>query len=459
MGKWRGGRSRWVLAVLVGCIASLVLTSAAAASITGSISGTVTSACACEDFSPLMGIEVTVYEDNAKQIPVAFATTGAHGEYTVEGLPGGEYKVEFFAGFEINQNFLTQFYKNKSSFAEAEPVKVVIAGPAQSEKIDAEMQPGGEIEGTVTDASTHKVLPNALVVALGPGEAVDDAAITEASGRYVMTALVPGSYRIGFAASGYVTQYYSNQPSFALANLVTASQGITVPGIDAALMPKAPINTVAPVVSGTPAVGQTLSCTTGSWTGTPTPTFTYSWLRDGVAIPGATTDIYPVQALDQGNGLTCKITASNKSGIVAALSNTLIVPVPVAPAPKPVVTLSSSEIVVSGSSARVPVTCANATCAGTLELTEQIVTRHHRGHRTITRRATLILGRGSYALAAGHSATIVVHLTSIGKNVLAKAKHHRLSAKVLASVLGGARVQKSVVLREVIPAKHTGKRR
>lgn len=41
----------------------------------------------------------------------------------------------------------------------------------------------------------------------------------------------------------------------------------------------APINTVAPVVSGTVAEDELLSCTTGTWTGTTPITYTYQWYR------------------------------------------------------------------------------------------------------------------------------------------------------------------------------------
>jgi Carboxypeptidase regulatory-like domain len=458
VGGWPKGRGCWGLAALLGCVGLLVLAPAAlAAGGTGEISGTVIELTKSEDIIPLQNIEITVYEAHGKESPVGFATTEAQGKYMVEALPEGEYKVEFSAGFESNQNFITQFYKNKSSFAAAESVKVVIGKPTESEGINAEMEVGGEIEGTVTDASTHKPVPIAEVVALGPGEAVEGFAITNASGQYTMQGLAPNSYMVGFASAGYVIQYYNDQPSFAFANPVAVSQGSTVPGVNAALMPKAPINTLAPVASGTPAAGQTLSCTSGSWTGTPVPTFAYSWLRDGVAIPGTAGSTYVVQAADQGNGLTCKVTATNKSGAVAAVSNTLIVPVPAVAPPKPVIMLSSSKIVVTGSSAGVPIACANATCAGTIELTEQIVVKHRRGRRTISSKHTLILGHGSYALEAGHSATVVVHLTATARNALARARNHRLSVRVSASVLGGTTASRSVVLIQR-PAKHMGRR-
>jgi hypothetical protein len=87
-----------------------------------------------------------------------------------------------------------------------------------------------------------------------------------------------------------------------------------------------PVNISPPVVSGTPAPGQTLSCLNGSWTGYPPPTFTYQWLRDGTPIGGASTSAYVVQATDQSHGLTCQVTATNSAGSESATSNTLQVP-------------------------------------------------------------------------------------------------------------------------------------
>ena len=50
--------------------------------------------------------------------------------------------------------------------------------------------------------------------------------------------------------------------------------------------------TVAPTITGTPSVGQTLSCSNGSWVGAPTLSYAYKWLRDGSEIGGATNGTY-----------------------------------------------------------------------------------------------------------------------------------------------------------------------
>ncbi len=414
----------------------------------GELEGTVTAACACEEHNPLKGIEVTAYKVGESKFPVGYATTNEKGEYTIAGLVSGAYEVKFAPG-ESGLNYVFQYYMDKPSLAAAEQV-IVIQGKAM-EKIDAELQEGGKIEGTVTDALTHTPLAGIYVVAVGSGEAFAAAADTNASGEYTLLGLASGTYKLEFASAHYILQYYDDQPSLASANLVTANQGSTTPGIDAALVRKAPVNAGAPVVSGAPAVGQTLSCSSGSWTGEPTPAFTYAWLRNGSAIAGATASTYLVQSTDQDTGLACKVTATNKYGSAAAVSNTLTVPAaPPPPPPVPVITLSSAKIVVSGGAARVPLACANANCTGTIELTEQLVVEHRHHGRTKSKRETLILGKGSYALSAGQRATILVRLTHTGKHVLARARRHRLSATLLASVTGGLRVRQPVVLSELV---------
>jgi hypothetical protein len=82
-----------------------------------------------------------------------------------------------------------------------------------------------------------------------------------------------------------------------------------------------PVNTVAPVVSGTATVGQTLSTTSGTWIGAPTPTFTYQWQRNGSNIGSATSTTYTVQFVDVGTTIRCVVTATNTLGVVSANSN------------------------------------------------------------------------------------------------------------------------------------------
>ena len=82
-----------------------------------------------------------------------------------------------------------------------------------------------------------------------------------------------------------------------------------------------PVNTVAPVVSGTATVGQTLTTTNGTWLGAPAPTFTYQWQRSGSNISGATSSTYVLVSADQANTIRCVVTATNPLGAVSANSN------------------------------------------------------------------------------------------------------------------------------------------
>lgn len=73
-----------------------------------------------------------------------------------------------------------------------------------------------------------------------------------------------------------------------------------------------PVNTVAPVLSGNFFVGQTLSCSSGTWSGS--PSYTYQWRNTGVDIVGATSSTYTVQAGDDADLLDCIVTATNGAG-------------------------------------------------------------------------------------------------------------------------------------------------
>jgi hypothetical protein len=82
-----------------------------------------------------------------------------------------------------------------------------------------------------------------------------------------------------------------------------------------------PAETAPPVVSGTQTFGSTLSCTTGTWTGTPTISYTYQWQRDGSNINTATSSTYTLVQADVGNTIRCVVTGTNSYGNSSAISN------------------------------------------------------------------------------------------------------------------------------------------
>lgn len=91
------------------------------------------------------------------------------------------------------------------------------------------------------------------------------------------------------------------------------------------IVPFPPALTTAPVVTGSTQQGSTLTSSTGVWAGTPVPTYTYQWQRDGVAIGGATNATYVTVGADIGTGVRCRVTATNAGGTASANSNAITV--------------------------------------------------------------------------------------------------------------------------------------
>jgi hypothetical protein len=417
------------------------------------------------------GIEVCAFDPQSEGIGCAL--TDADGEYTIAGLAHGEYIVEFFSPSENQLDYVTQFYDDKASFSEATPVSVEEGGTKSG--IDAELEQGGQIAGEVTGVSTGAPLRDVLVCALSQSAKAEGCSVTNTSGTYTIPVLPAGVYRVGFdGGKNYITQYYNNKLSFSEAQEVPVAAGGTATGIDAAMGSSdaiPPANTKPPLISGTPALGERLLCADGLWTGSPTPTLTDRWLRDGAPIPGATAGSYTVQGADEGHGLSCEVTARSTAGTASAISAAVAIPVgPFVPTPVtssagptttvtttitgpepdltsslPLVSIVPSTIVVSGSSVPVHFNCSGATCRGSVELTMQLLIKRHEGKRTVPHRETLILAKGSFSLAKGDNVTAVLRLTTAGKQRLAQARRHPIAASLICSVQGGKTVTKAVM--------------
>ncbi len=87
-----------------------------------------------------------------------------------------------------------------------------------------------------------------------------------------------------------------------------------------------PVSTESPTIAGTPAVGQALTATTGTWSGNPT-SFAYQWQRCDqagagcAAAAGANAQTYTVTASDIGSTLRVAVTATNTNGSTLAVSS------------------------------------------------------------------------------------------------------------------------------------------
>jgi hypothetical protein len=73
---------------------------------------------------------------------------------------------------------------------------------------------------------------------------------------------------------------------------------------------KLPVCSVLPAITGTTTQGETLTCSTGTWSNTP-DAYAYQWNRNGSAIIGATASTRVLAAGDVGATMTCTVKATN----------------------------------------------------------------------------------------------------------------------------------------------------
>ncbi len=117
---------------------------------------------------------------------------------------------------------------------------------------------------------------------------------------------------------------------------VGADSGQVVP-IQATLSytPNPIANVSLPAVSPTgPHSGDMLTCTPGTWAETPDST-AYQWLRDGVAIGGATNSTYTATEDDLGHALSCQVTVTANTFDQGQATSTPTDPVKPGAAPVP----------------------------------------------------------------------------------------------------------------------------
>ncbi|MFL5962777.1 MAG: hypothetical protein ACJ757_07805 [Gaiellaceae bacterium] len=97
-------------------------------------------------------------------------------------------------------------------------------------------------------------------------------------------------------------------------------------GVSSAASQVAPVNTALPTITGTPAVGQTLTASNGTWSNAPT-SYAYQWLRCNgggnscVSVANGTSKTYTLVGADAGHTMRVRVTATNADGSTSAESD------------------------------------------------------------------------------------------------------------------------------------------
>jgi hypothetical protein len=233
------------------------------------------------------------------------------------------------------------------------------------------------------------------------------------------------------------TYHYRLLASSAVGSSVSSDASFTT-----AISTQVPLVYPHPSISGTPAVGQRLTCHTGIPSG-PTAQVIYLWLRDLRPVPGASGSTYLVKAADTGHHLQCQVSATDAGGTATARSAFVTVPVEAVPA-------STGETIVGRAHARgarviVPVTCSPLALAGCrivlrvtavetlrggriVAITARATRSSPAAHAGAVRRVTVSFGATSARLARGQRGAISLLLNATGRRLLAS--RHRLAVRV-----------------------------
>lgn len=84
----------------------------------------------------------------------------------------------------------------------------------------------------------------------------------------------------------------------------------------------APVLTASPEITGNAEVGETLTCSNGTFTGDATIEYSYQWFANGTSVAGATSSTYELTSADLGKVFSCRVMAKNASGNAFGFSNT-----------------------------------------------------------------------------------------------------------------------------------------
>ena len=207
---------------------------------------------------------------------------------------------------------------------------------------------------------------------------------------------------------------------------IAAASGVaSSAGADATFTTPLPLK-ANPSLSGTPAVGSTLTCKPNVTT--TTETVSYQWLSDTTPISAAIAATYVVAATDASHHLSCQVTIAGDGASVSATSGFDAIP---SQTQGKVLETFADTSRHGATSASVPVTCspqAAGSCKITLTLTAIQTVKH--------KRKTTIVGSSTTTFGAGTKRKLSVSLNATGKRMLRNKHKLAVTLTVRGTVLG-----------------------
>lgn len=185
--------------------------------------------------NPLGGVQVFVYPAGRDEI-VAWGYTDARGAFTTTGLHPGRY--------EVRADPVQRYYRSTHA-AEWHPgvesrrdAEVVEIGSEQTRVINFALDMGGSISGVVRDPSGTPLHPDegAVVEVVRIDEPDRSYALVEADGRYTVTGLADGTYKVRVHAweRGWMSTWYPAAASEGAATPIVVRQASRADGVDIA---------------------------------------------------------------------------------------------------------------------------------------------------------------------------------------------------------------------------------
>ena len=273
----------------------------------------------------------------------------SHSSTALGDLPPGLYRIQMTYSGEVP---VAPGAAPMMEFAVAEgqhvniPFKLTPAGGSFiPENSVSPTVSGAPAVGSAWTASPGTWTPGAALAVywLRCAQAITSAFTTVPSGCSAIPGATGTTYTPTAADAG---KFLTVQVAGSFGTVFTLAGAISTTPIQSAL----PVNTVAPSVSGSAAVGSTWTAEKGTWTAPSTPTFGIYWLRCAqpvassfttvpsgcAAIPGATGATYVSTPADGGKYLTVQVAANGGggftlSGALTTVATTITTPTNTAP--------------------------------------------------------------------------------------------------------------------------------